>query len=380
MLLLKTPLRLAILLWQAVIPRPFPGIGAWLRRILVMALFLPLLVLLQLLHWVGFLLDELLFPGYRKVDIREPVFVLGVPRSGTTFLHRMLARDPAFTTFSTWECVFAPSIAERFFWRGIGRLDRLVGEPLGRLMRLAERRVLAAINGVHPVSLGAPEEDYFVFMPLLCCFILVVPFPGADWLWRMARFDRDLSERERVVLLNWYRRCLQKHLYANGQDSTLLSKNASFAGMVNSLVDTFPDCRLVVCERDALHAIASQFNSLAPGLKAFGGSARAPEFRDRLLDSLHFYYENLAGIGARIATARASLWALSRDTRSVLTAIYAYLERPVPAAVEAGLRQYESRSEPGSPVSSPSLSAWGLDTAELGNRFARWRHEDNVRL
>lgn len=37
-------------------------------------------------------LDELLYPEYRKVQVK-PVFIIGQPRSGTTFLHRTLADD-----------------------------------------------------------------------------------------------------------------------------------------------------------------------------------------------------------------------------------------------------------------------------------------------
>lgn len=293
---LKSGARLASLLRQAVFPVPFPGSRAWRRRVAVLALCLPPFLALQLMHWIGFLLDEVLFRGYRRIDVREPVFVLGVPRSGTTFMHRLLAEDPAFTTFSMWECLFAPSIAERYLWRGVAAIDRRIGRPLGRLAGLIERRVSRSMDGIHPTSLRAPEEDYLVFLPLFCSFILIVPFPEAEWVWRMARFDRNVDQTERIALIRWYRRCLQKHLYVNGRDRTILSKNASFAGMAGSLVDAFPGCRLVICERDALQAVASQFNSLAGGLRLFGVSPDAPRFRRRLLDCLDFYYENLARV------------------------------------------------------------------------------------
>ena len=58
-----------------------------------MALFWPLFVLLQAINGAGLMLDYLLFPDFRRVRVREPLFVVGVPRSGTTFLHRLLAGD-----------------------------------------------------------------------------------------------------------------------------------------------------------------------------------------------------------------------------------------------------------------------------------------------
>jgi hypothetical protein len=174
------------------------------RRVLVMLAFLPVFALAQGIHWLGFLLDELLFRDYRRVRIREPLFVLGVPRSGTTNLHAVLARDPQFTTFTTWECLFAPSVSQRLFWRTLGRLDAKLGAPLRRLLGVAEQRFFASLDDVHAMSLSSPEEDYFALMPVLSCFILVLAFPRAAHLWRMGSFDRDMPAAERRRLLAFY--------------------------------------------------------------------------------------------------------------------------------------------------------------------------------
>lgn len=382
-MIIRTAIRAARLLRQVILPRPFPGVGRYLYRLLVLGLFLPLLLALQLLHWLGFLIDEIVFFRYRQVAVREPLFVLGVPRSGTTFLHRLLARDPSFTTFSTWECFFAPSIAERYLLRGIGRLDRLVGRPLGRIIGLIESRALGWLDDVHPIRLEDPEEDYFAFLPVLCCFILVVPFPEADWIWRMGRFDRDVDAREREALMNWYRKCLQKHLYVHGADRRLLSKNASFAGMSMSLTEAFPDCRVVICERDALQVVASQFNALTGGMRFFGLSPSDPRFRARLLDCIAFYYENLERLRERLPQERCvdvPLWALSRETRRVLETITERFDLPFAPEVEAEVDAYEKRPSKKSPGAGPELSLWDIDRAELTQRFAAWRHEETMRL
>jgi hypothetical protein len=380
---LRTGLRTLGLMRQALFPSPFPGVWQYLRRVLILVVFLPALLILQVSHWIGFLLDEFLFRRYRRVDVRHPVFVLGVPRSGTTFLHRLLAEDAEFTTFSTWECLFAPSITERYVYLCVAAIDRRIGRPFGRVVNWFEARLLDATKDVHPTSLTAPEEDYLVFLPLLCCFILVVPFPESDWLWRMGQFDRDMPKAEREILLRWYRRCLQKHLYFHGPSRTLLSKNAAFAGMAISLVDAFPDCRLVVCERDAVMGIASQFSSLSAGLSLFGVAPTDVRFRRKLLDCLHFYYENLAAVRGRLGNDRlcnVPLWNLSRETPRILSEIYERIGRPVPSAVEAAIAAYESRSRRSARKCAPPLTQWGLDPDEISTRFARWRQEEAIRI
>ena len=60
------------------------------KRILVLLVWLILFIPAQILNRIFFLFDDLLFPGYRSQEVKQPVFIIGNPRSGTTFLHRLL--------------------------------------------------------------------------------------------------------------------------------------------------------------------------------------------------------------------------------------------------------------------------------------------------
>lgn len=381
----STIVRTFHLLRQAVFPSPFPGLLRYFRRLLAMILFLPLFLLLQAIHWIGFAVDEILFRGYRRVAVERPVFVLGVPRSGTTFMHRLLAEHDCFATFSTWECLLAPSISERYLYRGFGRLDSALGRPVRRAAGWLGRRLLGPIDDVHPMSLDAPEEDYLALLPVYSAFILVLPFPGADWLWRLGRFDADAEPGERQRLLRWYRRCLQKHLYVHGPEKTLLSKNASFGGMAESLIEEFPDCRLVICERDSLAAIRSQLNSLSFGMQLFAIPENDEYFIHNLLNCIDFYYQNLDRVWSRLGRDRARrvpLWTLSEDPRAVMGELADLLDLGRSASLDASLSRYEAgkteRRE--SATLLDALSARGLDPVSLQQRFAAWRHEEGLRI
>jgi len=63
------------------------------RRIFVLLLFFSSIATLRVVHGFCFVLDDLFFPDYKKVSITKPLFIAGVPRSGTTFLHQLLAAD-----------------------------------------------------------------------------------------------------------------------------------------------------------------------------------------------------------------------------------------------------------------------------------------------
>ncbi|MEA3275221.1 MAG: sulfotransferase [Pseudomonadota bacterium] len=340
-LFLASTARLLLLGLQSLWPGvqgPSGGRGPAWGRVLVMIGFVPLFALVQLIHWIGFLLDEILFPGYRRVEIKEPLFVLGVPRSGTTHLHRVLARDQRFTTFSTWECLFALSVTERRFWLGLGRLDALVGGPLRRLLDWLERRVFGAIAEVHSMSLRDPEEDYFSLMPVLACFILILPFPADTHLWRMGTFDRDMPAPERRRLMAFYRGCLKRHLYVHGTDKRLLSKNAAFAPLAGTLRETFPDARFLVCLREPTRTLPSQLSSVEAGLRLFGVLRVAPDFRCRLVRQLGFYYENLERVLGGAAEHQCT-WITMQDLKADLTAAVTAVYRRLDLPMDDGFRE-----------------------------------------
>lgn len=220
---------------------PPPGSSArrsW-RRVALMVPVLLGLGIVQAAHWIGFLLDEIFFRGYRRVAIDRPLFILGVPRSWATLLHRTLARDAQFTTMQTWECFFALSVTARRFFSFIGRVDAKMGGPLARLLDRTVAAVTGSLDDVHAVSLADAEEDYFAFVPIWACFILCIPFPDAPWLKTMRYFDRDSASVDRERLLDYYEACIRRHLYVH-RDQTYLSKNAAFASMAGSLRERFP--------------------------------------------------------------------------------------------------------------------------------------------
>ena len=344
-----------------------------IRRVLVMLAFLPLFALVQGIHWIGFLLDDVLFRGWRRVQVREPLFVLGVPRSGTTKLHEVLAKDDQYTTFSTWECLFALSVTERRFWLGLSRIDALIGRPGARVLSWIERRIFAALDDVHAMSLTTPEEDYFALMPILSCFILALPFPGFEHLWRIGRFDQALPDAERQRILDFYEASLKKHLYVHGAHKRLLSKNAAFAPLAGSLAERFADARFIVCLRDPMQTVPSQLSSIAPGLAFFGVPPDSTTIRDRFLDQLAFYYSNLDALARSQPPERCvtiGLPQLKAGLATTLTAAYARLGLPLDdrfAQVLEGeaisARRYRSEH-------SYTLEQFGLDPARIATRFA----------
>ena len=345
----------------------------WTRRLAAMAVCLPVFVFVQAANLLGLLLDEVLFPGYRKQDVRAPVFIVGIPRSGTTRLHHVLAEDDAqFTTCSTWELLLAPSIVQRRLFAWIARVDRRVGGGGHRIGRWIEWRMSTRMDRVHAISLRSPEEDYLFLLPLLACFILILPFPASEDVWRLARFDEAVDERERRWIMTYYKRCLQRHLYARGRGRRLLSKNASFCPALRSLRETFPDCRLICCVRDPAATVPSQLSAIEGGARWFGTSVSSEPFRSKMVDALQYYYEHLCACLSEWQPASwvcVSLPELTSHLDKTVGRVYTHFGLGMRPAMRAFLSNEARRARHFESRHRYDPASFGLSVEELNRRM-----------
>lgn len=275
-------------LWLWSLLRVFRGkTGSLPRRLAVLLIGMPLYSLLQCLHWLGFAADEIFFRRYRRVNINRPIFISGVPRSGTTHLQRVLVQHQHLTSMQTWECIFAPSITERYCYRAVFRLIQPLNAWLHPLRRLP---VFAKMQAIHQLGWQQAEEDFIALLPINACFLLVLLFPTADHYWRLVEFDLAVPQAQKRRILQFYAKLIQKHLYVHGSDLRYLAKNPSFLTWTQALANQFPGACFVICERAAQRTVPSQLSSLQPAWRALYATSMSKEFSQRLVTMLANYY------------------------------------------------------------------------------------------
>lgn len=261
-------------------------------------LYLLMRVALKLLLYplsdMLWLLDELLFPSYRKQSIQSPVFIVGGFRTGSTSLHRTLYSILNYTeetqqgnTTTTTSFVTSPRFVELFlpFLSLQYLFDFFERIPKGKfliqyLQRFFLQKVLgSALTDRHPMSWYEPEEDdillakwhysgwYTMFM--FPDVLLQKPGTASNYCWY-----GDGDEMERSLLL--YKRCMQKILWRRGGgDGILLCKN-HFINYVPRLKKLFPNAKFIFIVRHPKYTIPSLYSLSQHALRRFALEPLSP--------------------------------------------------------------------------------------------------------
>jgi hypothetical protein len=244
--------------------RPSPG------RFALLCILFVLFPVISAVNSLCLCLDRLVYPGFRRTQVTTPVFIVGQPRSGTTLMHKLACGDSErFTYFMMYE-LFLPSIVQKKLVRLLGRLDRrFLGGSIARRIGAWEDRTFAKGRQMHPMGLTNPEEDEFLMMPCCASSTLAMVFPYQRELNRLHYFDeRPPSVRRRIM--RYYRGCVQRQIYLNGNDRILCSKNPVFVPKLRSLLETFPDAKFIVMVRTPYETIPSILKMMERNWRATG--------------------------------------------------------------------------------------------------------------
>jgi Sulfotransferase family len=184
--------------------------------------------------------DRELYPEIARQEIREPLFIVGLPRSGTTLLHILLAADPANRAPLTWE-VMSPSPPTS---QDRHRRIRQAARNLATLRWLAP-----TFESVHATGAELPQECVSLMSPTFMSdqFDTMYNVPSyREWF-----FDQDLRSA-----YEFHRRSLQ-HLQFRKSSKRWVLKAPAHMFAAPALLSIYPDARFVQVHRDPIEAVAS---------------------------------------------------------------------------------------------------------------------------
>lgn len=342
-------------------------------RFLFLLLFYPIWGAIALLGWIGFLADEIFFPGYRKQAIEKPLFIVSNFRSGSTFVQRTLARDSAnFTCVTMGGMYLMPSITQRRVFQLLARVDALLGGPCEKTIRHLDVLSLGRLR-IHHFGLFDPEEDEHLLFYAWSTFLTVFAFPYLDEMPPYQYFDRAIPRAERHRLMRFYRIQLQRHLYATG-GRHYMAKNPLFSAKIESLLETFPDARILYLVRDPQEMLPSTISMFAYLWGLFSVQPEKYPHRDAILAWTRYWYDHPLEVIDRDRSGRCLIMKyddLMRSPDAEILRIYDRLGYAESNELRAILSDAVKSAESHVSEHRYSLEEMGFDRQRLQHEFSQ---------
>ena len=337
--------------------KKWPGRTRMLFRLLV------LVPVVTAVHAICFALDYVIFPRLLRQLVRQPVFVVGHARSGSTLIHRLLAADgDTFSYFLYWETFF-PSLLQKKIIRGLGWIDQnWFGGPIKKRLLLWDEKKFGKYRHIHNMSLWKSEEDQFVMRAAFVTQQWALDVPMMDTI-DLFHVDQ-MSEKKRGRWMHHYRECVKRQLLLNGGDRIHLSKNPLMSGWVEALITTFPDVRIAVVMRDPTQCIPSVLKLVEVSWSARGW--RRPDYDASLLALTEVSFETF--LHPREVLARhpetpqvvVDYRELTAQPKATVLAVYNAFNMPVTPEFAAYLLAQEDRER-----GHRTLFEYSIDDYEL---------------
>jgi hypothetical protein len=318
--------------------------------------------------------DRKRHPDIAAQEIRQPLFIVGLPRTGSTLLHHLLAQDPSNRVPLSWEVMFPSPPPERASYEDDPRI--------AAAQRLLNRfdRLTPHFKIIHPTHARWPIE---------CMAILSHTFasPQFQSMYYVPSYQRWLSYKDLRPVYAFHRRFLQ-HLQWRCPAERWVLKAPSHLFALDALLATYPDACMIQTHRDPRAVVASvasldavlrrvfshRVNPKQIGLEALQQWAsaleRAMQIRDRTNGApgrfLDVYYTGLV-----------------RDPIATVRRIYAHCDLRFTDEAETRMRRFLAaypKDQHG--VHRYSLAQFGLSPDEVALRFhayvARFNPEPEV--
>ena len=232
-----------------------------------------MILLLRIIVGIGQMIDHVIFWSVKK-PLKDPIIIVGNPRSGTTFLHRFLIKENIGTGSQLWQMLY-PSVI----------LQKCIKPFLPILEKISPARHHS--TAAHKTSLTSVETDdvslLFRYLDGFFLYGFFLTFDDEDLFHWVDPNITDRSSRD----FSWFESMWKRNILTN-KGERYIGKLFSLSSNLPAFQKRFPDAKVLYMVRDPLNVIPSGL-SLVTGVldKKFNFWSLDEKIRMRFIDRLY---------------------------------------------------------------------------------------------
>lgn len=306
--------------------------------------------------------DRKRHPEIAGVEVRRPLVVVGLPRTGSTILHDILARDPGNRAALTWECDAPSPPPERATYTSDPRIAASDAQIAG------VDRLIPGFRAMHPMGAQLAQECVVLTMHSMATPIFHNQYRVPSYQ------DRVDDHWDWAPVYAFHRRQLQ-HLQWRCEGQRWVLKSGAHMWALDQLLATYPDACIVATHRDPVK-VATSFASLATLLRSLASDAVdarevAADWTPRLAKVLHRAIDvRDSGRFAKDRFLDVHFPDLLADPMGVVEGIYAHFGFDLPGEAADAMREFIADNPQGKHGHHRyTPEEYGLDVAAERERF-----------
>lgn len=187
-------------------------------------------------------------PAIRETSLKRPIFILGLPRTGTTTIHNMLQQNPDCQVLEYWLGVVPQSRPARELWD-----DNPDYQNIKEVLRLTYEAD-PGLRALHDISADSAGECRFVFRHLFMD-------DSYDHNSYLPSYRKWFDQQSMEPVYEWYRDVLKLIQYPNDGDRRWILKYPPHFRCLKEIFTVFPDACIIQTHRDPT-AVLPSFASL----------------------------------------------------------------------------------------------------------------------
>ena len=187
--------------------------------------------------------QELRDSAILEEEIEKPLFITGLPRTGTTFLHKLLLEDAANESPRAYQTIHPYPIEGE---AGVDASRRIAA--VNRRLRMFDR-LAPEFRGLHPMDATSPQE---------CSEITGHVFASLrfDTTYYIPSYREWLDANGHIAAFRFHKRFLQHLQHRTGRRRWVL-KCPDHVFALDAIRTVYPDARIVFVHRDPMRVLAS---------------------------------------------------------------------------------------------------------------------------